>query len=283
MNRIITDELIENFIKSLYKEEKSMATIEKYKRDLQKLQIYAAGREITKELMIAYKENLWENQNYKTTSVNSFLIIANLFLEYQGWHDAKVKTYKVQREAFCPDNQYLTKEEYMRLVRTAAKTGKIRLSLILQVLGATGMRISELNALKVNSVKKGLIVIHNKGKVRKILLPEELQKQLRCYLAKQKIKDGVVFQTANGNPVNRSNIWKEMKALCKIARVEEGKVFPHNLRHLFAQCFYRLKKDIAMLADLLGHSSIETTRIYIRTTSKEHRKQLQMLGLVLRN
>ena len=127
-----------------------------------------------------------------------------------------------------------------------------------------------------------MVVIHNKGKVRKILLPVELQKQLRCYIAKQKIKDGVVFRTTSGKPVNRSNIWKEMKMLCQKAKVDAEKVFPHNLRHLFAQCFYRLKKDIAMLADILGHGSIETTRLYIRTTSREHRKQLEQLGLVLK-
>ena len=281
MNRIITDELIENYIVYLRKEEKSSATMEKYARDLQKLQSYMAGRNITKELMIAYKKYLLEEQEYKITSINSFLVAANQFLEYQKWHDAKVKTYKTQKEAFCSDNQYLTREEYVRLVNTARKQKKIRLSFILQVLCATGMRISELSALKVKSVKNGIIVIHNKGKVRKILLPEELQKQLRYYIAKENIKEGVVFRTANGNPVNRSNIWKEMKVLCEKANVNAEKVFPHNLRHLFAQCFYQLKKDIAMLADLMGHSSIETTRLYIRTTSREHRKQLEQMGLVL--
>ena len=282
MKRIISDEIIDAYITYLQEEEKCKATIEKYRRDLEKLKKYADNREITKELMIAYKAYLIEEQEYKITSINSFLAAANGFCDYQKWYDAKVKTYKTQREAFCPDNQYLTKEEYMQLVKTAKELGKTRLCLILQVLCSTGMRISELTALKVQSVQKGTVVIHNKGKVRKILLPDELQKQLHCYIAKQKIKEGIVFRTAGGKPVNRSNIWKEMKMLCKKAEVDEEKVFPHNLRHLFAQCFYQLKNNIAMLADLLGHSSIETTRLYIRTTSKEHRKQLDQLGLVLR-
>ena len=268
-------------MKYLREAEKSMATIEKYKRDLKKLQNYADGRTITKELMIAYKEDLCDNPEYKITSINSFLVAANGFLEYCNWQDAKVKTYKTQREAFCPDNQYLTKEEYKRLVNVAREVGKTRLSLILQVLGSTGMRISELSALQVHSIHKGMVVIQNKGKVRKILLSEELKKQLRCYIAKEKIKEGVVFRTANGNPVNRSNVWKEMKMLCEKANVDAEKVFPHNLRHLFAQCFYQLQKDIAMLADVLGYGSIETTRLYIRTTSWEHRKQLERMGLVL--
>lgn len=280
MKRIITNQMIEDFLEYLGQEEKSAATIGKYRCDIQKIKTFAGDREIDKGLMIAYKEKLLEEDAYRISSINSFLVAANRFLEYLGWYDARVKTYKIQREAFCPDNKCLTKAEYKKLVQTARDKKKTRLAMILQTICATGMRVSELKFVTVASVKNNLIQVRCKGKIRTILLPDKLRKELLQYIYREKIQRGQVFCTSSGKAVNRSNIWKEMKALCEYAGVKPDKVFPHNLRHLFAQCFYDIKKDIAKLADVLGHSSIETTRIYIRTTSREHQRQLNRMGLV---
>jgi len=281
MKRRITVQLIEEYKKHLYMEEKSKATIEKYTSDLTKLMNYANARNIDKELMIKYKEYLISDGNYKVSSANSYIVAANRFFEYMKWYDAKIKTYKVQQEAFCPENKCLSKGEYKRLIKAALNNKKTRLAMIIQTIGATGIRISELSAVTVESVKKGVLIINNKGKIRKVLLPADLQKSLLLYIHDIKIRSGVVFCTKNGNVVNRSNVWKEMKALCKDANVNKDKVFPHNLRHLFAQTFYGIKKDIAKLADVLGHSSIETTRIYVRGSSKEYRRQLEQMEMVV--
>ena len=281
MKRRITVQLIEDYKKHLYMEEKSKATIEKYASDLTKLMNYAGSRNIDKELMIKYKEYLIYDRNYKVSSANSYIVAANRFFEYMKWYDVKIKTYKVQQETFCPENKYLSKSEYRRLIKTALNNKKVRLAMIIQTIGATGIRISELSAVTVESVKKGVLIINNKGKIRKVLLPTDLQKSLLLYIHEMKIKGGAVFCTKNGNVVNRSNVWSEMKALCKDAHVDKSKVFPHNLRHLFARTFYNVKKDIAKLADVLGHSSIETTRIYVRSSSKEYKKQLEQMEMVV--
>ena len=239
----------------LWEEEKSTATIEKYMRDLKKLVNYMKEKEVTKSKMIAYKEKLMNEDHYKISSINTYLVAANRFFEYMGWYDLKVKTYKIQNEAFSPENKNLSKIEYKRLLRIAIKKKKIRLSLIIQTLCATGMRVSEVSFVSVAAVKKGVVEVCCKGKVRKILLPNRLKKELLIYIRKGGIKDGIVFCTHSGNAIDRSNIWKEMKKLCNEAEVEESKVFPHNLRHLFAQCFYSVKRDVVKLADVLGHSS----------------------------
>ena len=280
MERVITEQMLEEYREYLRQEEKEKSTIAKYICDLKKLVTYADGREIDKSLMMNFKEKLLEKDGYKIRSINSFIVAANHFLEYKGWYDARIKTYKIQQEAFCPENKYLSKEEYKQLVKMAKEKKKIRLAMILQTICATGMRISELAYLTVGTVRNNCVEIRCKGKVRTILLPDKLRKELLHYISKNKISRGVVFCTSSGKAVNRSNVWREMKALCKEAGINEDKVFPHNLRHLFAQCFYALKKDIAKLADVLGHSSIETTRIYIRTPKDEHRKQLNQMDLV---
>lgn len=231
--------------------------------------------------MIEYKEMLQSSKRYKLSSINSFLAAANNFFEYMGWYELKVKVFCIQKGSFLLECKNLTKQEYERLVRTAEQKGQGRLSLILETICATGIRISELPEITVSSVKKGTAEIFCKGKARQILIPGKLKKKLMYYISKKKLKSGPVFQTSNGNPVDRSNIWKEMKALCQMAGVKEEKVFPHNLRHLFAKSFYQIEKDIAKLADILGHSSIETTRIYIRASVNEHRRQLEATGLVL--
>lgn len=281
MEKFITQEILSQYQEYLYDEEKSLATIQKYMRDLQKLLDYAAGREITKRLMIQYKEDLRDSNKYRTSSINSFLVAANRLFEYLHWYEVRVKIFRVQKEVFEPENKNLTKEEYVKLVKTAEKLGKRRLAMIIQTICATGIRVSELSSITIESVKKGVADIYCKGKQRKVLITPNLQKKLMWYIRENNIDTGIVFQTSGGKAVNRSNIWREMKSLCVEAGVEKEKVYPHNLRHLFAKIFYKVEKDIAKLADVLGHSSIETTRIYIRTTSFEHQKQLDLMGLVV--
>lgn len=281
MKRMITEEKILQYQEYLYEEEKTTATIKKYICDLKKLMDYLSGREITKKLMVEYKEALRKEKGYRLTSINSFLVAANRFFEYMGWYDLRVKTYRIQKEIFVPENRDLSKAEYKKLVQAAMKKGKKRLAMILQTICAAGIRISELSCVTVESVVKGIVEIYCKGKQRIVLLPKKLQKKLLRYIQEKGIKSGILFCTSSGKPVDRSNIWKEMKGLCKEAEVTEEKVYPHNLRHLFAKEFYAVEKDIAKLADILGHSSVETTRIYIKSTSAEHQKQLNMMGLVV--
>lgn len=280
MRREITEQILGEYQKYLIEDEKTQATIRKYLCDLRKLMDYATGREIDKTLMREYKDKLLNEDHYKISSINSFIVATNRFLEFMGWQEARVKTYKVQKEIFCPENKYLSKAEYFRLIKTAKITGKKRLVMILQTFCATGIRVSELKYITVEAVRSNSVIICNKGKIRTILLPDDLRKALLYYIAQQGIKKGIVFCTTSGKVVNRSNIWREMKKLCEEAGVDEQKVYPHNLRHLFAHCFYQMKKDIAELADILGHSNIETTRIYIRVTGEEHRKQLNEMKLV---
>lgn len=217
---------------------------------------------------------------YAVRSVNSMLASLNAFFTFTGHTELKVKALKLQREVFCPEEKELTKAEYMRLVNTAEKRDK-RLSLIIQTICGTGIRVSELQYITVESVKRGEAVVNCKGKTRTIFIVKELKRKLLKYVSERKIKTGCIFITKNGKPVSRSNVWREMKALCKEADVNSSKVFPHNLRHLFARVFYSLEKDIAKLADILGHSSINTTRIYIVSTGDEHRKRMERMRLVV--
>lgn len=281
IKRIVTNELLEAYEIHLYEEEKAVATIKKYICDLKKLQNYTQGREIDKRMMVEYKKYLLEDEKYRESSANTFLVAANCFFQFMGWQDISVKLFKIQKEIFSPIEKYLTKAEYKRLVRTAMEQKKIRLGMILQTICATGLRISELKYVTVESVKNGCISVRNKGKSRKALLPRKLQFQLKRYIDRKHIENGPVFVTSGGHAVDRSNIWREMKEICKLADVDDRKVFPHNLRHLFAQCFYALEKDIAKLADILGHQSIETTRIYIKSTGEEYLKQLEKMKLIL--
>ena len=280
MKRVIKEKMLERYETHLKREEKSKATINKYLCDLRKLMAYAEGKEIDKELVLSYKDKLLTQDGYKVNSINSYLAAANSFFGYMGWFDLKVKAYKTQKETFCPENKHLSKEEYYRLVKTAKEMGKVRLVMILQTICAMGIRVSELRAVTVEAVRNNSVIIYNKGKIRTVFFPDELRKELLYYIGRNGIQKGVVFCTASGKAVNRSNIWREMKSICKEAGVDADKVFPHNLRHLFATVFYEMKKDIAKLADVLGHSSIETTRIYIKTTGREHREQLNQMKLV---
>lgn len=280
MSRIITEELLKQFQKRLEEDEHAQNTVEKYLRDVRKLKNYADGQELTVETVLRYKESL-KKQDYKISSVNSFLVAANIFFEYAGWKDLEVKLFKCQRDCFADEKRELTKPEYLRLIQTARRLKKYRIGLIMTVLGATGIRISELPFLTAQSVSKGKMVVSNKGKTRVVLLERNLCVQLRLYMARQHITSGIVFRTSEGNPLDRSNIWKEMKALCKAAGVEESKVFPHNFRHLFARLYYLIDKDIAELADILGHGSIETTRIYLRNCENHCMEKLKKMDIVV--
>ena len=238
------------------------------------------GKEdISKENTIKYKQYLI-NQKYALKSVNSMIASLSSFLEFIGRIDCKIKSIKMQKQIFCEENRELTREEFNRLVSTAESNGNERLSLIIQTICGTGIRISELKFITVEAVRAGEAVVSCKGKTRTVFIVQNLRRKLMKYISKRKLESGTVFITKSGEPVNRSSIWREMKNLCRKAEVNPEKVFPHNLRHLFARVFYAIEKDIAKLADILGHSSINTTRIYIISTGKEHRQRMESMRLI---
>lgn len=263
----------ENYLRE---NEKSAATVEKYLRDVGCFLKFTKGA-VDKELVLAYKERIKET--YLPKSVNSMLSSVNSYLSFIGRSDCRVKLLKIQRSAFVEN--VLTYEEYKRLLVTAKNSGKERTFLMLQTLCSTGIRVSELRFITVCALKRGSAVIDLKGKTRNVIIPKKLCRALLKYVKKRSITDGSVFVTKNGSAIDRSNIWREMKALCEKAGVDEKKVFPHNLRHLFARTFYRAEKDIVKLADILGHSSINTTRIYTAEVFDAHRTKLERLGLLL--
>jgi len=276
--RVVTAKLLQQFQNYLVSEEKSTATVEKYMRDTRAFSAFAGDNIVTKELTVAYKQHLLES-GYAVRSVNSMLASLNSLLRFFGWEDCKVKAVRQQKQTYCPEEKELSKEEYFHLLAAAGKW--TQMNLVLQTICGTGIRVSELCYFTVESVQAGEVRIRCKGKDRRILVPSKLRTTLLTYAKKEKIRSGVIFTHRNGKPLNRGSIWAKMKALCQKAGVESGKVFPHNLRKLFARTFYSMEKDIAKLADILGHSSIDTTRIYIMTTSAEHRRKLERLGLVI--
>lgn len=280
MENILTMEIITAFADDLKMEEKSKNTIEKYLRDVKAFVTFLANQAVTKERVIDYKNHLLE-QGYAPRSINSMLASVNALLTFMGWENCKVRALKLQRQIFCAEEKELSKQEYERLVLTAQRKNNQRLSLLLQTICGTGIRISELPFITVEAVKRGEAVVRLKGKTRRVFVVRDLQKKLLRYAAEQKIYRGMIFVTGTGKALNRSNIWREMKSLCKEAGVEPKKVFPHNLRHLFARVFYGIEKDIAKLADILGHSSIETTRIYIISSGREHRSRMERMHLIL--
>lgn len=277
--RILTADIIEDFRKNLELQEKSTSTIEKYIRDVKAVSVYAENSAITKEKVIAYKKYL--RNNYAVRSVNSMLASINSLFNSLEWHDLKVKSLKLQQQVFCSEDRELTKAEYARLCKTAKRKKNKRLNLILQTICGTGIRVSELQYITVEAAKQGEAVVNCKAKTRSVFIVKELKQKLLRYAAEQNIKSGMIFVTRTGKLISRTNIWREMKALCVEANVNPEKVFPHNLRHLFARVFYGIEKDIAKLADILGHSSINTTRIYIISTGTEHRKRMENMHLII--
>ena len=278
--RILTSEAIGYFKKYLREEEKSENTIEKYLRDVRAFAVYLNGAAVTKETVIAYKGRLLA-ESYAVRSVNSMLASLNSLFAFLGWTDCRVKSVKLQRQIYCSEEKELTKAEYIRLVNAAKQKGNERLNLILQTICGTGIRVSELQFITVEAVQCGKAVVALKGKTRPVFIVKELQKKLLRYAAEQNIQSGFIFITRTGKPMSRTNIWREMKGLCEQAGVNPQKVFPHNLRHLFARVFYGIEKDIAKLADILGHSSINTTRIYIISTGNEHRRRMENMRLII--
>ena len=274
----ITKELIKNFRRYLIEEEKAAATVEKYIRDINVFADWLGEKELDKETVLIYKENL--TQNYAPASVNSVLSSLNSFFTFNEWYNLRVKNLKIKRQTFANKDNELSKEEYERLLTAAKSKGNEQLYFLMQTICATGIRVSELRYVTVESLKAQKAQINLKGKMRVVLLPKELCKMLLKYSKEQKITSGSVFVSRNGKPIDRSNIWKMMKALCESAGVARAKVFPHNLRHLFARTFYSIQKDIVRLADILGHSSVNTTRIYTMETGETHRRQIQRLGLL---
>lgn len=271
-------EVVNEFANYLCREEKSAATQDKYLRDVRAFYAYSNGNEITKEIVVAWKRNLVE-QGYAVRSINSMLASVNSLLDFLGVSNCKVKNIRTQRKTYCAEDQELTKAEYMRLL--AASKNNEQLNLVLQTICGTGIRVSELRFFTVEAVQSGEVTVDCKNKTRTILVPGKLKNILLNYSKKRGITSGAIFITRTGKPLNRSNIWSAMKKLCGIAGVKPSKVFPHNLRKLFARTFYGIEKDIAKLADILGHSSINTTRIYIITTGIEHRRKIERLGLIV--
>lgn len=275
-DRIITEEICLAFYRHLVAEEKSPVTIEKYLRDIDAFCRFAGEGTVTKEVVIAYKQRLME-RGYAVRSVNSMLSSVNSLLSFLGWQDCRVKSLRIQREAYRSESRELTKAEYFRLLDAARKPG---LRLVLETICATGIRVSEVRFFTVETIQAGEITVRCKSKVRRILIPGKLRKRLLSFAKKEKIHSGPIFLSRNGKPLDRSRIWALMKALCGRADVKKSKVYPHNLRKLFARTFYSQDKDIAKLADILGHSNINTTRIYIISTGSEHRRKIERLGLV---
>ena len=270
---------LEKYIDYLQNEERSIATVCQYERDVLRFFSFLNLKELTKDAVLQYKQELMKA--YQPVSVNVKLSALNNFFSFIGRDDLKLKLLKIQRSVYCSEEKELSKSEYFRLIQAAEKKKNKRLALLLQTICGTGIRVSELKYITAAAVNCGEAVIQLKGKTRTILLPKKLQKKLKNYLRRERIVEGPVFITRTGRPLDRSNIWKMMKNLCRDAGVDAKKVFPHNLRHLFARCFYSIDKDIARLADILGHSSINTTRIYIITSGTEHRRHLDALRLVV--
>lgn len=277
MENRITPSDLQHFAAYLRREEKSAGTVEKYLRDAAAFAAYMDGAPVTKEAVAAWRDGLTA-QGYAPVTINSMVAAVNALLRFLGREDCRVKALRLQRRVFRDQSRELTRAEYDRLL--AAASGKPRLALLMETICSTGIRVSEVRYITVEAAREGRAEIALKGKIRVILLPAKLCRKLLKYARKNKTASGEIFLTGSGKPISRRQIWAEMKALCGKAGVEKSKVFPHNLRHLFARTFYRVTRDIAKLSDVLGHSSIETTRIYLISTGAEHARALDRLGLV---
>ncbi len=277
--RYLTAEQIEAFDRHLRAEERAPGTIEKYLRDVREFTACLKGEAATQTAVVAWKNELLARALAPCT-INSKLVALNAFFRFAGWEDCRAKTLRLQRQTFRDADRELTQTDYRRLLDSAKQSGKKRLFLLMEAICSTGIRVSEVAYLTVEAARTGRADVRLKGKIRTILLPNRLCRKLLKYAKKQKIRGGQIFLTRNGTPISRRQIWAEMKALCARAGVLPGKVFPHNLRHLFARTFYKLSQDIVQLADILGHSSIETTRIYLIATGAEHARQLERMKLL---
>ena len=278
--KTVTSEAIRQFSDALAAEERSAGTIEKYVRDVRKFSAWLNDEPVTRERTASWRDGLLE-RGYAPVTVNSMVAAVNQFFAFLGWEDCKVKALKLQRKLFRDDRRELTREEYQRLLDAAHGLGRERLALLLETICSTGIRVSEVKYITVEAAHAGRAEISLKGKLRTILLPGKLCRKLKKYARAQKTASGEIFLTRSGKGLSRRQIWAEMKRLCKAAGVAPSKVFPHNLRHLFARTFYKVCRDVVKLADVLGHSSIETTRIYLISTGAEHAKVLAQMRLIL--
>lgn len=279
MTRSLNDCRFREFEQYLVCEERSRATIDKYMHDVKVFAAFVGAGEINKQTVLDYKIRLGEQ--YAVSSANSMIAALNCFLRFCGWQDLCVKQFRVQKQIFCTEEKELTRAEYVRLLQAAKDKQNERLNLIIQTICGTGIRVSELQFITVEALRSGEVTVHCKGKTRRIFIVSELKKKLLRYVKEQKIRKGSIFVTKNGKPISRISIWKAMKSLCEQANVLPSKVFPHNLRHLFARTFYGIEKDISKLADILGHASINTTRIYIVTTGAEHKRKMAHMRLII--
>lgn len=278
-NHTIREEDICRFSRHLHDLEYAPGSIEKYLRDLTAFQHWLAGRTVTQREIAAWKEYL-HSLGCRSETVNTKLSALNRFFAFQGWSGLRARYYRIQRRFFRSTEREMTREDYGRLLSAAEGMGKTRLALLMETICATGIRVSEVKYITLEALRAGRAEISLKGKVRTILIPGKLCRKLERYAKKQNIATGEIFLTRRGKGLSRRQIWAEMKALCARAGVAASKVFPHNLRHLFARTFYRASRDVAQLADVLGHSSIETTRIYLLSTGANHTRQLERLGLI---
>lgn len=275
----IQETAICRFGRELFEQERAKKTIERYQHQLRAFAQWTEGRTVTKELTVRYKQ--WLMERYSPASVNVTLAALNGFFKFMGWQECRVRPVRVQRRHYVEPSRELSREEYYRLLKTARQKGNMRLFHLLETICSTGIRVSELRFITVQAVKRGRADICNKGKYRTILIPRKLCEKLQEYCRERRIWQGSVFVTRSGRPIDRTNVWAMMKTLCTQARVDAKKVFPHNLRNLFARCFYQKQRDLEHLATLLGHSSINTTRIYTRTSGEEHLRQIERLELLL--
>ena len=276
----IAKETLQNFSLRLQHDGRSPGTIEKYLRDVRAFVAWLDGRTLNRENAAGWRDHLLRS-GYAPVTINSMLSAVNRFLKFSGREDCRIRFLRVQRKAFREQDRELCKAEYQRLLDAAQSRGQERLGLLMEAICSTGIRVSEVRYITLEAAQQGRADICLKGKIRTILLPSRLCRKLLKYARKQKIASGEIFCTKSGNSISRRQIWREMKSLCQKAGVEPSKVFPHNLRHLFASAFYRVSRDIVKLADLLGHSSINTTRIYLMSSGAEHQRQLERLDFVM--
>lgn len=275
----IQETAIQQFGRELFEQERARKTIERYQQQLSAFVRWIEGKTVTKELAVRYKQ--WLMERYSPASVNVALAALNGFFKFMGWQECRVRPVRVQRRHYAEPSRELSREEYYRLLKIARQRGNMRLFHLLETICSTGIRVSELRFITVQAVKRGRADICNKGKYRTILMPRKLCEKLLEYCQERGIQQGSVFVIRSGRPIDRTNVWAMMKALCTQAHVDAKKVFPHNLRNLFARCFYQMQRDLEHLATLLGHSSINTTRIYTRTSGEEHLRQIERLALLL--
>lgn len=277
---MMTGQKLSEFGQYLREEEYGKATMEKYLREVGRFYRWLDKRRVDKNITVEFKNDL-QKKGYAPSTINGKLSALNAFFRFMGWGECRVKFMRIQRQIFREREKELGREEYRRLLKTAKERKNERLALLMETICGTGIRISEASYITVEALKKGRAEVRLKGKVRVIFLPGKLCRRLLSYAENQGIESGEIFLTGNGRSLSRRQVWREMKGLCKYAGVEEVKVFPHNLRHLFATAFYRVSGDIVKLADILGHSSIETTRIYLKTSGKEHTHYLENTGLLI--